>query len=132
MLGKKIAHFSATKDSLTIKIELQLINNDIIMMITGGDEPHIGSVTTFSKGISQTTCFLCDNGKRHKDHIISEKILDMITPFIYGNCVITAGIHIDHISSQQITDSYLLAENLGNSIVQWLKNNAKLLKEKII
>lgn len=130
MLDKKIAHFSATKDDLTIQIELQLINNDIIMMIIGGDDPHIGSVTTFSKGISHTTCFLCDNGKSHKDYIISEKILNMISPFIHGHCVITAGIHINHITSQQITDSYLLAENLGYSIVQWFKNNAKLVTKK--
>lgn len=115
--------FSATAEGFTIRAELKRITSDILIILTGGDVPHIGSVTTLSNGKIESTVFLCHNGKPHKDHLLAEKIMATIQPFIPENCIITSGVHVDYITKQQIIASLGMAETISQQIITWLQNH---------
>lgn len=119
----KTTHFSVTDEGFTIHAELKRINSDILIILTGGDVPHIGSVTTLSKGKIESTVFLCHDGKPHKDHLLAEKIMATIQHIITENCVITSGVHVDYITKQQIIASLEMAENISQQIITWLQNS---------
>lgn len=115
--------FSVTTEGFTIHAELKRINSDILIILTGGNVPHIGSVTTLSNGKIESTVFLCHNGKPHKDHLLAEKIMTAIQPIITENCIITSGVHVDYITKQQIIASLGMAENISQQIITWLQNH---------
>lgn len=77
-----------------------------MITLTGGDTPHIGTVTTFSRDTEmQTVRFPSHDGRFHKDDVLAENSCDHQTA-VPGSCTITSGIHVDHISNAQINASF--------------------------
>ncbi len=82
----------------TVKLESHKIGNDRLVIITGGEEDHIGSATLIeAKGHLQTMI-----KKGHKDHIISEKMANIIYDTIGKDLLVVCGIHIDDASKEEI------------------------------
>lgn len=116
--------FETAADSFQMQAELQVIGPDIFIAISGGDHPHIGTVTTRGKGGTQETIrFPSHSGRVHKDDVLADKVLEVIEPVLKGNCVLTAGVHVDHITQAQINASLKMARELGEQILAWLKSN---------
>lgn len=104
--------------------EAQQIGGDLLITLVGGDTPHIGTVTTLSnKQKKETIRFESHSDRFHKDDALAERIIEIIAPYIPGNCVITAGVHVNGITKEQIQASFSMAENLGQQLVAWLKEN---------
>ncbi|MCD8044515.1 MAG: hypothetical protein LUH10_15835 [Tannerellaceae bacterium] len=113
--------FSTSAEGYSIHAEIKSIGPDLLIMITGGDTPHIGTVTTVSGEVEvKTILFPSCQGRFHKDHIIAEKIANIIKPYFPGNCVITSGVHVEQITKKQIAASIEMAEELGTQIKMWL------------
>lgn len=113
--------FEVTEENYTITVRATLISRDLLLEVTGGDHPHIGTVTTVSKDTApETLRFPSHDGRFHKDDLLAQKIVQKIQPFLPGNCVITVGVHVDHISQAQIQVSSEMASQLGSQIAQWL------------
>ncbi|OJG21583.1 hypothetical protein RU95_GL001106 [Enterococcus avium] len=53
-----------------------------------------------------------------------------IQSIIPGNCVITAGVHVDHISKEQIEASFPMTEELADELVLWISDH-ELTKEPL-
>ncbi len=116
--------FSVKRADYTMRAEMKIIGADILISVTGGDVPHIGTVTVWSKNEKiETIQFPSHSGRRHKDDLLAKIILEIISAALPGNCVITAGVHVDHISKVQILAASAMAEDLGNQIFQWLQEN---------
>lgn len=119
MLVKK---FQTTAEGYTIYAEATLIGKDVSILIIGGDSPHIGTITSISKNSdSETIRFHSHHGRFHKDDVLSELIIKKIKNDLPGNCVIIAGVHVNHITREQINASSDMAEQLGNEILVWLQ-----------
>ncbi|HBM6655742.1 TPA: amino acid decarboxylase, partial [Enterococcus faecium] len=89
-----------TKLGFTIQAAVKVIGKDLLITLTGGDTPHIGTVTTFSRDTEmQTVRFPSHDGRFHKDDVLAEKIAVIIKTAVPGSCTITSGIHVDHISN---------------------------------
>lgn len=117
-----IKKFQACAAGYTIHAEVTLIGKDLLIAVTGGDAPHIGTVTTISRDCaSETIRFHSHHGRFHKDDVLSEIILAQIKADLPGNCVITAGVHVDYITDEQIKASTGMAEQLGKAILAWLR-----------
>lgn len=115
--------FSVTAENLTIEANVSVIGKDLFIALTGGDTPHIGAVTTVEKNSpSEKVRFHSHHGRFHKDDVLSEEVLKEIKPLLPGNCVITAGVHVNGITPAQINASFEIAASLGKEIFQWLKN----------
>lgn len=68
-----------TKLGFTIQAAVKVIGKDLLITLTGGDTPHIGTVTTFSRDTEmQTVRFPSHDGRFHKDDVLAEKIAVII------------------------------------------------------
>ncbi|MGG7057764.1 hypothetical protein ACQPUZ_05640 [Clostridium tertium] len=99
--------------NINIKLELIEIGNDICIIISGGDRPHIGAISIYSKEEGIQTISL----KNHKDYIIGEMCINNIKDMPLGNISVSSGIHLDDITKNQIDDVYKIC----NSIFKELK-----------
>ncbi len=74
------------------------IGKDRLVIITGGEEEHIGSATL----IEEQGCLQTISKKGHKDHIVSEKMANIMYDKIGKDLLVVCGIHIDNASKEEI------------------------------
>lgn len=84
---------------ITIRLEALFAGNDLCVLITGGDA-HIGAISIYSKVEGIQTISL----KHHKDHVIGERLLDYLKDTEIETISVSCGIHVDHITKQQIIE----------------------------
>lgn len=113
--------FKVNKAGYSIQAEITIIGKDLLIALTGGDTPHIGTITWLDKDASSdTTRFPSHHGRFHKDDVLSEVLLKQINPVLPGTCVITAGVHVNGITKEQINASFEMTEELGKDMAAWL------------
>lgn len=113
--------FMITKENYTMKADVSVIGKDLLIEITGGDNPHIGTVTTLSADTEMKTArFPSHDGRFHKDDVLARRIGQIIQAQLPGSCTITAGVHVNHISKKQIMVSGSMASDLGQQILDWI------------
>jgi glutamine amidotransferase-like uncharacterized protein len=89
---------SAGEGRYTVKLESYNVGKDMLIVITGGEEDHIGSATLIeAKGHLQTMI-----KKGHQDHVVSEKMANIIYDTIGKDLLVVCGIHIDDASKEEI------------------------------
>ncbi|WP_424685071.1 amino acid decarboxylase [Enterococcus sp.] len=115
--------FQASRAGYIITAEVTVIGKDLSIALVGGDTPHIGTVTWVSNnGASDTIRFPSHHGRFHKDDVLSEILIKQLQPLLPGNCVITAGIHVNGITKEQIDASFIMAEEIGKELANWIIN----------
>ena len=114
--------FNVTQENYTITADVSVIGKDLFIKVTGGDTPHIGTVTTLTKTTElQTIRYPSHDGRFHKDDVLAVRIAKIIQADLPGSCTITAGVHVNHISKKQIMVSSQMAKNLGEQIQSWIR-----------
>ncbi len=113
--------FKVKMADYTITAALFTIGSDYLIVLTGGDHPHIGDVTTSSstQGI-QTVKYPSHDGRFHKDDFLSDRIAQKLAGKVPGSLTILAGVHVDGISKSQIAVAAPMADALADQIKQWL------------
>lgn len=106
-----------------IQADVQFINQDLLIILTGGNVPHIGTVTTMEAGTIENFQFSSHSGRKHKDDVLSRIILKKISEHFSGHCVVLCGVHVDHITKQEIVDASKLVSALAEDISDWLKSD---------
>ena len=82
----------------TVTLKSHKIGKDMLVIITGGEEEHIGSATLIEeKGHLQTMI-----KKGHTDHIVSERMANIIYDKIGKDLLVVCGIHINDASKEEI------------------------------
>ncbi|WP_407887943.1 amino acid decarboxylase [Levilactobacillus sp. N40-8-2] len=113
--------FSVTRENYTIDADVTVIGKDLLIVVTGGSNPHIGDVTTLTRDTAmQTIKYPSHDGRFHKDNFVGERVAKVIQPVLPGSCTVTAGIHVNQITKAQIAASAPMGEDLGHQIVAWL------------
>ncbi|KYJ86751.1 hypothetical protein [Sulfurovum riftiae] len=97
-----------------VHLEAYNIGNDRLVIITGGEEAHIGSASLAEAGQEVRTI----SKKGHKDHVVSEKVASFIYDKIEKDTLVVCGIHIDHATPEEIG---LLVENAQQCVAIYLK-----------
>ena len=115
--------FIRKKSGYEITLMAEWLGDDLLLNLYGGDAPHIGTVTTFSNDDTQTRRFPSHDGRFHKDDVLASLLLKAIQSKIPGNCVITAGVHVDHILQDQIAASFSMTEELAEELVLWIDDH---------
>lgn len=114
--------FSVTQAGYTIEATLTIIGKDLLIVVTGGSNPHIGDVTTLTRDTPiQTIKYPSHDGRFHKDNFVGERVARVVQPSLVGSCTVTAGIHVNQITKAQIAASAPMGEALGRQIVTWLE-----------
>ncbi|APX73261.1 amino acid decarboxylase [Companilactobacillus allii] len=113
--------FNITKENYTMTANVSTIGKDILIEVIGGDNPHIGTVTTLTSDTDmQTIRFPSHDGRLHKDDVLAKRIGTIIQSKLPGSCTISSGVHVNHISQKQIMVSSSMANDLGKQILSWL------------
>ncbi len=104
---------SAGEGKYTVRLESYGIGKDMFIVITGGEEEHIGSATLIEeKGYLQTMI-----KKGHQDYVISEKMANIIYDTIEKDLLVVCGIHIDDASKEEID---ILIDNAQTCVKRFL------------
>ena len=93
---------------ITIEIQETRIGDDIVLILAGGDKPHIGCVVqavprpslTNDGSISVTSSVLNLTG--HKDEFLCRKLAEKRCRKTGRIVVCTGGVHIENITKEQI------------------------------
>jgi len=116
--------FKTERAGYAMTAVLQVIGRDLLIVVTGGTNPHIGDVTTVTANTSaQTVRFPSHDGRLHKDNFISERMAAALKPYLLGSCTITAGIHVNQITKVQIAAAAPMTMALSQQIIDWLTAN---------
>lgn len=114
--------FIIEKDRVRISIKSILVGQDLCIIISGGDIPHIGCVTLsicgesmHSNSNSCTTSVLNLSG--HKDDKVAKYIADKVSPILKRNVVIIGGIHIDNIEQKEIDFILSSSDEIAERII---------------
>lgn len=111
-----------------IRIEAKVIpvGEDLCVIISGGDKPHIGCVTTSvprpslldSNITSATTSVI--NFIGHKDDEVAKYVSHKLSSALNKNVVATCGIHIEGIIVEEIETVKVLTEKLTQLLLNEL------------
>ncbi|ADK82474.1 prenylated flavin chaperone LpdD [Sediminispirochaeta smaragdinae] len=101
-------HKTVVAGRAVIEFTLFQIGEDLLLVIAGGQTPHIGAVTlslprkslTDDGSTSSSTSVLAVPA--HKDDEIARSVSAHISSRLNRNVVVACGIHIDHASSGEI------------------------------
>lgn len=119
---------SSTGDGkLRVSAEARRIGNDLLIAIWGGTRPHIGAVS-----VSVPRPSLADSSKTgstssvinlpgHKDEAVARMFSEKLAARFSTHCIATAGIHIDHITENEITAVMDNCAELCQIIIQKLE-----------
>lgn len=115
-----------TVESGRIKINMKAIavGEDLCVVISGGDTPHIGCVTLSvprpsladETGRSATTSVL--NLVGHKDDEAARYVSHLLSSKLNKNVVVTGGIHVDNITDKEIRIVLELLKELTATVIQ--------------
>ncbi len=87
-----------TKGRVGLKLNAIHLGEDLCIIITGGDRPHLGAVTVGSKDVEASTfCF-----PNHKEDHITKVLYELFTASFDKNVVLCCGIHVDNIMKSEI------------------------------
>jgi len=107
---------SAGEGRYCVRLESYNVGKDMLIVITGGEEDHIGSATLIeAKGHLQTMI-----KKGHQDHVVSEKMANIIYDTIGKDLLVVCGIHIDDASKEEID---ILVDNAQACVDSFIKGN---------
>ena len=88
----------------TIRVETFLAGKDIIAVVTGGTRPHVGAVA-----LADTVPVIRSlTSGRHKDAVLAEMFALGLQEKYGVNVCVSAGVHIDNASKEEIA---LMVEN---------------------
>lgn len=114
-LNKKLGRVS-------IDLKATYVGEDLIIIISGGDRPHVGAISYGGEG------FVNKDFKKntvvygnHKEYIICQKFSQKIGNIFEGNYMISAGIHLDNITKEEIKIVMNLSEELLEEITSIIK-----------
>lgn len=96
------------EESFRVEAEATFVGDDLLVAIWGGEKPHIGAV-----GAAQPRPSLADGDKvsatssvltypGHKEDVVVKHAAEAISAALDTNVVVTAGIHWDDLSPEEI------------------------------
>jgi hypothetical protein len=106
---------------------VRLIGDDILVAIWGGEKPHIGAVAVGQAGpslkdpniINSSASVICYFG--HKEHLLAKTAAEALAAALNTHVVVTAGIHWDNLSKEDIRLIMTHSDILINLIMKRLR-----------
>ncbi len=93
-----------------IKFEIKFVGTDILILIQGGDKPHIGSAVLAipRKSLSDENKISCTssvlNVTGHKDEKICRYVAEKFCKRYNSVVICTGGFHVDNLTAAQIQE----------------------------
>ena len=122
---------SLSAGRITVEATVVRAGEDLCVVLTGGDRPHIGTVTLSvarpsladSARTSATTSVLNLTG--HKDGEAAQYLSQRLAAALGATVVVTGGIHVDDIRPDEIKTVLHLVDRLTTALVDLLTADRK-------
>lgn len=122
--GKDMKDLTIERGRIKINAKAFLVGEDLCVIISGGDSPHIGCVTlsvprpslSDSNRNSATTSIL--NLIGHKDDEAAKYVSHTLSSKLNRNVVVTCGIHVDNITGEEINVTISLLNELTETLIE--------------
>ena len=118
----ELKRFSYGSSPYTLEAEVRLLGADLLVVLSGGTKPHIGSIAVAlprpslaNDGIVSSTSSVY-NFVGHKDHVIAQRVSELLSSQLNRNVVVVAGFHIDKISEEGIARVIENCDELAKAI----------------
>lgn len=116
-----ITRYNAKRGRIQIDGLLVRAGSDGFIMLTGGDQPHIGAVTVGQTGNFCQTISFC----HHKEDQICRMLSDNLQKKpVINRFVLACGIHVDQITAEEIKEVVEMCENLFEEMQNDLSKEA--------
>lgn len=102
--------------------------NDLIVVISGGDSPHVGSVAVAVPGPSRRDAHKTSSTASvmtlvgHKDDELAKPVSQFIASELNQVCVVIVGIHVEQAIARDIETVSEAAWDLSRSFVRYMKD----------
>ncbi len=111
---------SKKHNRIAINLTAYPMGEDLCVLITGGDTPHLGAFTAASRSMAPTTIAF----DTHKEYHVTEMAAKHLREIYDGNFVVCCGIHLDNIEEQEISDVMEMTEQLVVHLCGCLKSES--------
>jgi len=109
-----------------VEAEVLFLGADLLVILSGGDSPHIGSIAVAlprpslaeAAKISSTSSVY--NFVGHKDQVIAQLVSEVLSAQLNKHVVVVAGFHVDAISAEGIAQVVENCEGLARMILKEL------------
>lgn len=116
--------FEIIEEGVHLCATLIRMGSDLLFAVTGGESPHIGSVSVSvarqsladPERASSTTSTINLTG--HKDNIVGDRMSAHFSTALKTNVFLACGIHYDNIGPKGIDHVLELSEKLTDQIIQ--------------
>lgn len=98
---------------ITINLNAIYIGADLIIILSGGDKEHLGAISY--GGVNDKVGTI--KFKNHMDDVISDMFSKEIEKVFNGNYAICAGIHLDNITKEEISQIKKLSRVLIEELI---------------
>lgn len=114
-----MTQFTLTRELMGAPITAHAIclPNGLQVMVYGGTLPHIGAVSVADPQGNVTT----QQFPTHKDGVVSERWARVLSTTGYCPAVVTAGIHYDDLSQEQIDQVVVLTGDMLGELLHTLR-----------
>lgn len=114
--------FTVKDKGYSIVADTTLMNKDLVVNLIGGDLPHLGGIVSYDKqtGKVSETYFASHDGRKHKDILLAARFVKKTYDKVPGNLCVTAGVHIDGITAEQINESFPMTDKLAQQVIEWV------------
>jgi hypothetical protein len=118
--------FEVADQGITLSAVVVEMGSDLLVAVTGGERPHIGSASVSvprpsladPAKISSTTSTINLTG--HKDNFAGDRVSSRLSAALNTNVVAVSGIHVDNIGPEGIEQILTLTDRLAAQIIEAL------------
>ena len=111
-------HLEKKQGRIALTLDAYFMGEDLVILISGGDRPHLGTITAGARLEPLQTIQL----QTHKEFYITEEIGVLLRKNFKGNFAICCGTHLDHITKEELQLMPELSVQLGLELIEKLKD----------
>ncbi len=102
------------QNGISIKADILHVGDDILVVVQGGDKPHIGSCMLNEKTLTLP---------HHKDDIALNVIYETLKKHTDKNICLVGGIHVKNITKEQIQTVLFTCKKLALKLANEIKKS---------
>lgn len=100
-----------------ITAQVTMLDDDIHVLLTGGERPHVGAAALAQTG--ELTGCLSFPG--HKEQVVCEQWARSLSEYTGGCATVACGIHYDHLAPERIQAVLDICDKLLDETLQRIK-----------
>ncbi|MFT8872253.1 MAG: hypothetical protein ABF868_08150 [Sporolactobacillus sp.] len=93
---------------VTVQLRAWFVGSDLLVVISGGDRPHLGALSACSQQMDTVTVSF----PGHREQQLTERMAERLSKATAGHVIVIGGVHVDRITHAQIEAVTVLSDQL--------------------